>query len=161
MANTKLIPWRGVRSWACTRCGGCCRFIVQLTAQEGINIAREYGYEMVEQSIGGFFLRKTIDGLCPFLLRTYGGCACGLQREKPLACKIWPFKILVEPKYGYPNEAAYNYKNNIFYIYAIPNCPGFSWGRPSAEFRDKILPEFIDIRLGTVGRQHFSTSPYY
>lgn len=159
MVNLKPLPWSDVKSWSCTRCGGCCQLIVQLTAQEWINLTRKYGYAMVEQDIGGFFLRKTIDGTCPFLWRTYNGWQCGLQREKPLACKLWPFKTLAEPKYGQPDKAVYDYMNNRFYIYAIPNCSGLSWGRPSEEFVRKTLPEFIEIRLGFRERQRFSTAP--
>ena len=29
---------------------------------------------------------------------------------KPDACKVWPFKVLSEAKYGDPNKAAYTYR---------------------------------------------------
>ena len=161
MVKLKPLPWSAVKSWFCTRCGECCQLIVQLTAQEWINLTRKYGYAIFEPDIGGFFIRKTLEGACPFLCRTYNGRLCVLQREKPLACKLWPFKILAEPKYGLPDEAVYNYMNNRFYIYAIPNCPGFSWGKPSEVFVKKTLPEFIEIQLGFREQQRFSTAPLY
>ena len=161
MISLRPLPWSAVKSWTCTRCGECCQLVVQLTVQEWLNLTRKYGYAIVDQDIGGFFLRKTIEGICSFLWRTYNGWQCSLQREKPLACKLWPFKILAEPKYSRPEEAVYNYLNNRFYIYAIPNCPGFSWGKPSEEFVKKTLPEFIEIQLGFRERQRFSTAPLH
>lgn len=161
MISLKPLPWSAVKSWTCTQCGECCQLVVQLTVQEWLNLTRKYGYAIVDQDIGGFFLRKTVDGRCPFLWNHPAGWLCGLQQEKPLACKLWPFKVLAEPKYGQPDEASYNYRNNRFYVYVIPNCPGTSWGRPSEGLIKKTLPEFIDIRLGFRERQRFTTAPLH
>jgi hypothetical protein len=90
---------------------------------------------------------------------------------KPIACELWPFKILIEPKYGNPNEAYFTirnqdfksknrYKSHIkgFYIYVNPRCRGVLWGKPSAIFINHVLVEFINIRLGLQRKQHYSTS---
>ena len=77
---------------------------------------------------------------------------------KPIACEIWPFKILIEPKYGKPNEAYFKIRNQEVYIYVNPNCHGIVWGKPNAAFINQILTEFINIRLGLQKKQHYSTS---
>ncbi len=171
----KFIPWSRVKSWQCLGCGDCCRYTVQLSVKDWVNITRAYGYGMAIQSIGGFYLRKTVEGLCPFLIKSQHRYLCNIQHMKPIACELWPFKILIEPKYGNPNEAYFTIRNqgykskNLyksrntggnrgFYIYANPNCHGITWGKPSAVFVNRILTEFINIRLGLQRKQHYSTS---
>ena len=156
----KPLPWRSVSSWTCLRCGECCNLIVQLTAREWLDLTSRYGYSIVDQELGGFFLRRTIDERCPFLNLNQDGLLCGLQLSKPLTCKIWPFRILTEPRYSESNEACFDYRNRRFYIYAIPHCPGIIWGHPTEGLVKKTLPEFIDVRFGLQGRQHFSTSRF-
>ena len=153
-----MFPWRSVRFWNCTRCGECCSLSVQLTMREWLTLTRAYGYSIAEQNIGGFFLRKTVDNNCPFLHGSTEGCVCKLQSTKPLACMIWPFRVLSEPRYGQADEAAFDYRNRRYYIYVSQFCPGIVWGPPTESLAKKILPEIIDIRLGFIGRQHFSTS---
>lgn len=154
----KPLPWRRIKFWTCIRCGECCALTVQLTMREWLDLTKMYGYSIADQDIGGFFLRKTIDKECPFLSSIRAGSICGLQNTKPLACKIWPFRILAEPKYGEDSEALFKYRNERFYVYVIPNCPGITWGTPTENFFKKILPELIGIRLGFFERQHFTTS---
>lgn len=155
--NLKPIPWKNIRFWTCIRCGECCKLSVQLSTREWLNLTRRYGYAITEQGIEGFFLRKTIDDRCPFLFKSPIGWLCGLQQTKPLSCKLWPFRVLTEPKYGKSDEACFNYRNR-FYVYIMPNCPGISWGRPIGRFINKTLPELIDIRIGLQKKQYFSTS---
>jgi hypothetical protein len=47
---------------------------------------------------------------------------------KPEACKLWPFKVLSEPKYGEPNQAAFDYMGNKLYVYADTMCSGLRYG---------------------------------
>jgi Fe-S-cluster containining protein len=154
----KPIPWSRVKSWRCLGCGDCCKLTVQLMIKEWLNITRTYGYGIVKPSLTGLYLRKTIDGLCPFLIRSARRRFCSIQSMKPIACKIWPFKILSEPKYGKPREAYLKYRNRAFYIYVNPQCHGFVLGKPNPLFINKILSEFIDIRLGLQREPFYSTS---
>ena len=156
--SLKPIPWSRVKSWRCLGCGDCCRLTVQLTTEEWLNVTRAYGYGIIRQSINGFYLRKTVDGWCPFLSGSVGRWFCSIQRMKPLACKRWPFRVLSEPKYGKPREAHLKYRDREFYIYVNPHCHRILWGRPNGLFAHKILPEFIDIRLGLQREQFYSTS---
>ena len=77
---------------------------------------------------------------------------------KPIACKLWPFKILSRPKYGRANEAIFNYAGRRFYVYVDPFCPRIRWGKPSPELVYKVIPEFIEIALGRRVKQFYSTS---
>jgi hypothetical protein len=78
---------------------------------------------------------------------------------KPVACKLWPFKVSDKPKYGRPNEAVYNYGDvKKLYIYADPSCIGLQWGNPTQDFLNTTMIEFIDIALGLREKQFYSTS---
>jgi Fe-S-cluster containining protein len=153
------LPWRNVKSWNCVECGMCCRdYHVVLNFSEWVNIVKNYGVDATIPSIGKLFLGKNSDGTCHFLTRNGDNCFCGLQYMKPLACKIWPFKIFDKPKFGSPDEALYAYRNNSLYIYVDPGCMGLSWGNPSPEFKYRILPEFIEVAVGLRKKQLHSTS---
>lgn len=154
----KVLPWSRVKSWQCSGCGDCCRYTVQLSVKDWVNLTRTYGFGIAIQSIGGFYLRKTVDNVCPFLIKSQRRCFCSIQHMKPIACELWPFKILTKPKYGYPNEAYFKYRNQDFYIYVNPHCHGIIWGKPNADFINHILVEFINLRLGLQKKQFYSTS---
>lgn len=76
---------------------------------------------------------------------------------KPKACKLWPFKVLSKPKFGYANEAVYYYGENKFFIYADVACSGVRYGRPTPEFTNYTLKEFTEIALG-LRRNQFKTT---
>ena len=155
----KLVPWNQITSWNCVRCGICCGpTTVQLTTQEWLKLIRMYGFGIVTQDVTGFYLRKTIKDQCPFLYNSRIGFVCTLQRDKPLACKLWPFRICKTPQYGSPNDAYFKYQDFQSYIYAYPQCRGVSLGKPSTLLIHKIIPEFINIRLGIQKKQFYSTS---
>ena len=154
----KFIPWSRVKSWKCVGCGDCCRYTVQLSVKDWVNITRAFGYGMAIQSIGGFYLKKTVDGLCPFLLKSQRRYLCSIQYMKPIACELWPFKILIEPKYGLPTEAYFKFQSQDFYIYVNPNCRGITWGKSDDDFIQHILVEFISLRLGLQTKQYYTTS---
>jgi len=77
---------------------------------------------------------------------------------KPKACKLWPFKILSKPKFGHEDEAVYYYMGNKLYIYADPMCPGITYGRPTPEFANSVLREFVEIALGLRENQSKTTA---
>jgi hypothetical protein len=157
LAPMKAVPWRRIQSWTCVGCGECCRLQVQLTTSEWLDLTHIYGYRIATQSIDGFFINKTLDGWCPFLYRTIGGCLCSLQENKPLACRLWPFRVSDHPRYGFKEEAYFNHRGSVFYIYAIPYCNGIKYGTPTEHLVKNILPEFIDLRIGFRKTQIYST----
>ncbi|MEM1990144.1 MAG: YkgJ family cysteine cluster protein [Candidatus Bathyarchaeia archaeon] len=154
-----FVPWSQVSLWRCNGCGICCReFEVVLTFQEWLNITKKYGVGVTRASLNKFYMGKKPDGSCVFLyMAPSGKWLCGLQRNKPLACKLWPFKILNKPKYGDPKKAAFEYYGHRFYVYVDSFCPGIYWGPPSAELIYKVIPEFIEIALGIRQEQIYST----
>jgi len=158
------VPWKYVESWNCLACGRCCKgYDVALRFNEWVNIIRTYGAEFTEPRIDKLCLRKKYDGTCVFLYNFLDRWwLCGLQHMKPNACKLWPFKILGEPRYGRPQEASFTMREKTFFIYVDPQCMGIRWGAPTQEFTQKTLPEFVEIGLGLRERQKFSTSkmPY-
>lgn len=153
------VPWRTVKSWNCVGCGMCCKdYHVVLNFNDWMTIVRNYGAETTVPTVSKLLLGKNRDGTCRFLTNAAGNYLCGLQYMKPLACKIWPFKIHDKPKYGKPKEALYRYRDRDFFVYVDPACTGLAWGTPVAEFKARILPEFIDVAVCLRKSQVYSTS---
>jgi Fe-S-cluster containining protein len=153
------VPWRQVESWNCIACGRCCRgYDVALGLNEWVNITRTFGMGFIEPRIDRLLLKKKYDGTCVFLYGFFDRQLCGLQNMKPRACKIWPFKICGNPKYGQPHESSFTCWEKKFFIYVDPLCLGIRWGTPTPDFMHKTLPEFIEISLGLREKQQYSTS---
>lgn len=77
---------------------------------------------------------------------------------KPKACKLWPFKVLSKPKFGYGNEAVHHYDGNKFFMYADSTCSGLRYGRPTPGFTDHTLKELAEIALGRRNSQYETTA---
>jgi len=77
---------------------------------------------------------------------------------KPKACKLWPFKILGKPEYGYASESAFGYGENRLFIYADSSCRGLKYGKPTWEFTSHKLTEFIEIAMGFRNEQYKTTA---
>ena len=153
------VTWRNIKSWTCVECGMCCiKYHVVLNFKEWIDIIRNYGVDSTTPSINKLLLGKKGDGTCQFLINIKSNCFCGLQSKKPLACKIWPFKILKYPKFGFPNEAKYYFRNQEFFIYVDPACNGLVLGKPTPFFKNQILAEFVEVAVGLCRRQFYSTA---
>ena len=154
-----LVPWRRVENWLCVACGDCCReFRVPLRAYEAVKLANLFGYGCLELGLRGYRLRKGPDGRCVFQVYKGGRWICGIQSIKPLACKLWPFFISDKPQDS-KDEAEYEFKGYMFYVYVNPFCRGVVYGRPSHVFAKKVIPEIIELSLGLRMEQSLSTSP--
>jgi len=153
------VPWRYVSSWSCDGCGLCCKgFSVVLRFEEWFRLVKRFGAEVTRVGLNKFYLARRSDGSCVFLYNYFGRWLCGLQDMKPLACKMWPFKVLKRPKYGNPNESIFNYRGRTFYVYVDPFCPNLRWGRPTAELTYKVIPEIIELSMNVREKQVYSTS---
>lgn len=153
------IPWSKVRSWNCLGCGICCKiYNVLLTSYESAIFLKKFGTDVLSLDIRGYYLRKLPDGRCIFQHEYFGKSLCTIQNMKPLACKLWPFRILKNPKYKQKELAMFTYKNNVFYVYVDPICKGLTLGKPSEELITKTIPEFIEISSGIKQTQFYSTS---
>ena len=76
---------------------------------------------------------------------------------KPEACKIWPFKVLAEPKYGEEKQAAFDYMGHRLYVYADTMCSGLRYGVPTWDFRYTTVKEFAELALGLRQVQYKTT----
>lgn len=153
------MPWSQICSWNCNTCGICCReYDVVLKFPEWLSIVKNFGVEFTVPSLARFFLKRRVDGSCPFLYQISNESICGLQNAKPQACKLWPFKILATPRFGRAKLAAYYYGNRRLFIYVDATCKGLRFGVPTQEFAYSVIPEFVEIALGIRRKQFQSTA---
>ncbi len=131
------VPWRRVHSWHCNACGRCCReYVVPLRVYE---YARLKWTGFVEERYGRFYIKK-IGNVCPF----QSGNLCILQGKlKPLACKLYPFKI----KRKGDDKAEFEYKGERFYVYVDIFCPNVVLGKPSEDLK-RMVVEAVQLYLG-------------
>jgi Fe-S-cluster containining protein len=154
----QFIPWQNIADWHCKACGYCCKlYTVVINFQEWLNIVQRFGVGTTVTGLDRLYIKRCSDGTCSFLCNQSNRYYCALQNMKPEACKIWPFKVLTEPKYGSPNEAAFDYGKIRLYIYVDNMCSGLSYGVPSWDFRYRKVPEFAELALGVRNVQHHAT----
>jgi Fe-S-cluster containining protein len=158
MPSIQFVPWRQVAYWRCNSCGNCCKdYGVVLNFPEWLRITQNFGAETAVMSLDKFFIRRFPDGSCAFLCRFAASYSCGLQSMKPNACKLWPFKVLVEPRYGEANQSIFDFCGKKLYVYADSNCCGLKYGSPTWEFARLTIREFVAIAMGISGIQRNST----
>ena len=158
--SMQFVPWRNIADWHCKACGYCCKlYSVVLSFPEWLQLTKNFGVETTVSSIDRFFIKRFGDGSCTFLCNDSNNYYCALQNMKPQACKIWPFKVLTEPKYAETNLAAYDYRGARFYVYGDTMCSGLCYGEPTYDFQHTIIREFTEIALGVRDAQYKSTRP--
>jgi Fe-S-cluster containining protein len=154
----QYIPWQNVADWQCKGCGYCCKlYAVVLNFSEYLRLTQMYGQEAAVTDLSRFYIKRHSDGTCAFL-----GCKslkyyCGLQGMKPEACKIWPFKVTAEPKYGDEERAAFDYNGHDLFVYVDKMCNGVRYGTPTSEFKNQKVREFVELSLGVRDVQHQAT----
>lgn len=144
-------------SWRCIACGDCCRkFIVALTSYEVASLIKAFGYEVLEvDRYGGTYLKK-VDGACIF--QSYDGL-CTLQPLglKPLACKVWPFKVVeVKDLSSVWEKEFFSYRGRLYKACIHTFCRGIGRGC----FKDLLmaLKEVIELREQPTKFQIYSTA---
>jgi Fe-S-cluster containining protein len=154
----QYVPWQNVADWHCKACGYCCKlYSVVLNFTEWLNLTKTYGCEATISDLNRFYIKRASDGSCAFLCNRSYNYACALQNTKPEACKIWPFKVAAEPKYGESKQAAFEYKGHKFYVYVDTMCNGVRYGEPSWDLRNVVVKEFVELSLGVREVQYKST----
>jgi len=129
------VPWSRVHSWHCVACGECCKhFRVPLTFWEYL---RFRGFGLVEEK-RKYYLRK-INGRCPFQT----GKLCGIQQNKPFACKLFPFVVLRKGD----DPALFYFGDEEYYVYVDTYCKNLVFGKPSLRFKE-MVKEALDIYTG-------------
>jgi len=106
----------------------------------------------VEERGTRFYIKK-IGKKCPFQV----GRLCSLQGTiKPLACKLYPFKIREKGE----EEAEFEYKGETFYVYVdASTCPNIVLGKPTLTLK-KLITEAIQIYLGEKRRVELITAKF-
>ncbi|MHA1363927.1 MAG: YkgJ family cysteine cluster protein [Candidatus Freyarchaeota archaeon] len=146
-----FLPWRSFRSWSCQACGECCaKFNVYLSWSEAVFLTQEYGSNVIEKRNGRIILKR-VGRRCVF----QDGKLCSIQEHKPLACKVWPFKITEHPvKLEDRKLAEYNLWGRSFYVYLNTFCRGINKGAPIWI----TIPEAIALHLNLTKKQTLTTS---
>jgi Fe-S-cluster containining protein len=145
----QFVAWQNVSDWRCRGCGYCCKLYgVVLDFPEWLHLTQTFGPQTTVAGRSRFFIKRCHDGSCAFLCSTNHNYFCGLQNTKPQACKLWPFKVLREPKYGDEKQAAYEYRGVKLYVYVDAMCNGLRYGAPTWEFRNTTVREFVELALG-------------
>lgn len=153
-----FVLWQDVADWHCKACGHCCKlYSVVLGFPEWLNLTKTFGSETTIAGLDRFYIKRARDGSCAFLCNTSKNYYCALQNMKPEACKLWPFKVLSEPKYGEPSQAAFDYRGHRLFVYADSMCGGLRLGVPSWDFRYKTVREFAELALGVRQVQYKTT----
>lgn len=156
-----FVPWRYIAEWKCAACGKCCRYYsVVLSLPEWLGIIKNYGLDKTASGLNKLFIKRRSDGSCAFLYEFSNMHLCGLQYMKPKACRLWPFKVLSRPKYGYAEEAVYYYGRHKFFVYADSTCSGLRYGKSREEFAKYTLKEFVEIALGYRWNQFKTTANF-
>jgi Fe-S-cluster containining protein len=162
MGREGLIPWSEVNSWACKACGRCCvGYRVPLKMDEYARVANLYGHNVVELGLGKVYLRHGPGDRCIFQHPSQGRWVCALQAIKPLACKLFPFRVQSKPVYRRGDGSGYRFRDKTLHIYMDPACPGIVPGKPSERFLLHTLPEIAEIGMGLRWKQRYTTSKYF
>jgi Fe-S-cluster containining protein len=121
-------------------------------------IVKNYGIDHTTSDLNKLYIRRRNDGMCSFLGTNPFTSACALQRAKPRACQLWPFKVLMKPQYGYAREAEFPIGDQRVFVYADSMCCGLSFGTPTLEFATRTIKEFVEIAAGLRSFQQKSTA---
>ncbi|UCH57214.1 MAG: YkgJ family cysteine cluster protein [Candidatus Bathyarchaeota archaeon] len=150
-----------MHSWSCVACGKCCLgYRVPLKLDEYAKVARVYGIGVLEFGLGKVYLKNSQGNRCVFQRPSLDRWVCSLQAMKPLACKLFPFRIQSKPAYKRGDTSAYRFRGNDVYVYMDPECDGIRIGKPSRRFRYEVLPEILQIGFGERVKQKYTTSKY-
>jgi len=131
---------------------------VVINFHEWLRIVKNYGVEQTTSGLDKLYIRRRSDGACTFLENSPYAAACSLQRTKPRACQLWPFKILMKPQHGFAREAAFPIGENNVFVYADTMCNGLTLGSPTLDFANSTVREFVEIAAGLSNRQLKTTS---
>ena len=158
-SKPKPVPWSQIHSWDCDACGECCRwFDVPVTIHEYVKICQAHGLGFIYFRRGEAWLKLQVGKRCIFSAPRNGRWLCSLQEEKPLACRNWPFRVTKQPISASSDAAKYECGEWSCYVYADPRCPTIVHGKPTPDFADKVVGEFIQIALGKTNHQNYSTA---
>lgn len=125
-------------------------------ADELVLISKLYGTSCLQIEIDEVYFVKRPDSRCIFQVPISDHWICGIQKNKPMVCRIWPFIIMTNPEYGCPELALFTQNRSNYYIYIDSKCKGI--GRRGKNKIDKnLLSEIVQISMRTIKNQSYST----
>jgi Fe-S-cluster containining protein len=131
---------------------------VVINFHEWLRIVKNFGVEHTTSGLDKLYIRRRSDGACTFLGSGLYSSTCTLQRAKPRACQLWPFKVRMRPEYGFAKEAEFPIGGNRVFVYADPMCNGLRLGPPTFDFANYTVKEFVEIAAGLSDHQLKTTS---
>jgi Fe-S-cluster containining protein len=120
-------------------------------------ISKLYGTSCLQIEVDKFYFVKRADGRCIFQVPISDRWICGIQKNKPMACQVWPFIVMTNPEYGYPELALFVKNRSNYYVYIDSKCNGIGWLGKNRIDKD-LLSEIIEISIRTKKTQSKSTS---
>lgn len=136
-------------------------FRVPLKMNEFVKVANLYGTDKLVYGVGKAYLKNHSNGRCVFQTPSMGRWICKLQGMKPVACKLFPFRIQKEPIYKRGDNSHINYGGKTYHLYLDPICQGIQIGRPTQHFVKKVVPEILRIGMGVAQKQRYTTSKHF
>ncbi|MCX8204618.1 MAG: YkgJ family cysteine cluster protein [Candidatus Nezhaarchaeota archaeon] len=151
------LPWRKAGSWACLACGECCRkFVVVLTPYEYARLTNFFGLGVVDIDKHGDPCLRQVSDTCLFQSEE-GLCKLQPLGLKPLACKVWPFKVKkVSEGRGVSYEELFTYRGEAYRVLIHSGCSGV--GKGTWEGMVEAIKEVIEIKRNPETPQRFTTA---
>ena len=149
----KFVPWKEVRNWECQKCSVCCyHYTVPLTEDE-VEYFKKKDPNIVNKSEDQWYMHHEEGKPCEFLAKSDGEECCGIQSNKPVSCKMYPFYVTkVDEKT--PKDAIYEFDGKKYSVLISTFCKGNNKGHNVEE----VIPEAINFWLRKDMDQQYTTS---
>lgn len=125
-------------------------------ADELVLISKIYGTSCLKIELDEVYFVKRPDGRCIFQVPISDRWICGIQKNKPMVCRVWPFIVMTNPEYGCPELALFIKNRSNYYIYIDSKCKGIGCHGKNKIDKD-LLSEIVQISMRTKKTQSYST----
>ena len=149
----KFVPWKQARNWECQKCSVCCyHYTVPLTDEE-VERFKNKDPNLVQQTEDTWYINRKEGEACVFLAKSDGQEYCGIQDNKPISCKMYPFYVSqVDEKT--PEDAIFELDGEKFNVLISTFCKGNNRGHKVED----VIPEAIHFWLRKDIDQSYTTS---
>lgn len=125
-------------------------------ADELFLISNLYGTSCLKSEFDKVYFIRRPDGRCIFQVPISDHWICGIQKNKPMVCRVWPFIVMTNPEYGCPELSLFNKDRSSYYIYVDSRCKGIGW-RGKNKIDKNLLSEIVQISMRRIKAQSYST----
>jgi len=142
-----------VKNWECQKCSVCCyHYTVPLTEDE-VDFFRKKDPKFVTEQGNERYLHRDEGAACEFLKKLDGSEYCGIQDNKPVSCKMYPFYVSqVDDKT--PDDAIFELDGEKYSVMISTFCRGLQKGHNI----ENVIPEAIYFWLRKDVNQNYTTS---